>query len=272
VRRTIIACVIVALVAGATSATAANLITGKDIKNGSITGADIKNPAISNEDIEKGAVIKKKLSKAVRDLLEAPGPAGPQGPVGPAGAQGPSGPPGVPGPPGPPAASEYGIASVFVSRSGGEPSRFATYSVPLGSPAGSTSTGSFRFSCSAAQAPCRVSIGAAVISDRTGTEQFYPRLLIHKEDGPGAPMSFCEYADGANNNLGVDQVSRVATLQEARTATQTPREMGVGGTLDCEGGDPAPPTVTEIVVPAASNGTSTAFYDVWATLTFGQSG
>ena len=85
-------------------------------------------------------------------------------------------------------------------------------------------------------------------------------------------MSFCEFADGANNNLGIDQVPRVPTLQEARTATQTAREMGVGGTLDCEGGADAPPAVTEIVVPAASNGVSTAFYDVWATFTFAQSG
>ena len=84
-RRTIFACVIVALIAGATSATAANLITGSDVKNGSLTGADIKNPAIDSEDIKKGAVIKKKLSKAVRDALDDNGPAGPQGPAGPPG-------------------------------------------------------------------------------------------------------------------------------------------------------------------------------------------
>ena len=60
-RRTIFACVIIALIAGATTATAATLITGSDIKNGSITGADIKNPAIGNEELKKGAVIKKKL-------------------------------------------------------------------------------------------------------------------------------------------------------------------------------------------------------------------
>jgi hypothetical protein len=87
VRRTIIACVIVALVAGATSATAAKLITGKDIKNGSVTGGDIKKGSISNEDIENGTVYKKKLSKAVRDQLNATGASG--------------GTPPLPGPPGP---------------------------------------------------------------------------------------------------------------------------------------------------------------------------
>ena len=46
--------------------------------------------------------------------------------------------------------------------------------------------------------------------------------------------------------------------------------MGIGGSLDCGSTQPYPPTgtVDEIWVPAASNGTETAFYDVSATLTF----
>jgi hypothetical protein len=92
VRRTIIACVVVALVAGATSATAAKLITGDDIKDGSITGADIHNPTITNKDIKKGTIIKKKLSKAVQDALEQQG--GPAGPKGDKGAKGDKGDPG----------------------------------------------------------------------------------------------------------------------------------------------------------------------------------
>lgn len=42
-RKTLIACVITAMVVGAGSATAASLITGKDVKNNSLTGYDIKN-------------------------------------------------------------------------------------------------------------------------------------------------------------------------------------------------------------------------------------
>ena len=42
-RKTLLACVITAMVVGAGSATAASLITGKDVKNNSLTGADIKN-------------------------------------------------------------------------------------------------------------------------------------------------------------------------------------------------------------------------------------
>ena len=50
----------------------------------------------------------------------------------------------------------------------------------------------------------------------------------------------------------------------------TPLSMGIGGTLDCGSTQPPSPTgtVTEIWVPAASNGTSTAFYDVEATFVF----
>ena len=165
--------------------------------------------------------------------------------------------------------AEFGVANVFVSR-GGEPARFATFSATLGSPAGTTTGGAFRFSCSQAQAPCKVSLGAAVISERSGEAILYPRLLIHKQNGDSVPITFCEYADGANNNLGIDRIRRVPTLGDAIVAMQEPLDMGIGGSLDCGSTQPYPPngTVDEIWVPAASNGTETAFYDVSATLTF----
>ena len=130
-RRTIIACLIVALVAGATSATAAKLITGQDIKNGSVTGADIKDKSISNEDIENGKLYKKKLSKAVRDQLNeqgTPGPkgangaTGPQGPKGANGATGPKGDKGDKGDPGPTQSS--GNWGVLNRNTIGSPSAF----------------------------------------------------------------------------------------------------------------------------------------------------
>jgi hypothetical protein len=77
-RKTIIACALVALAVGATTATAAQLITGKQIQNGSITGKDLK----------RGTVTKKRLSAAVRAELARRGAPGPQGPAGPAGAKG----------------------------------------------------------------------------------------------------------------------------------------------------------------------------------------
>jgi hypothetical protein len=156
---------------------------------------------------------------------------------------------------------------VFVDRGSG-PTRYATFSVALGSPAGTTTGGDFRFSCAPAQAPCKISYGAAVISDQTGNAAVHPRLLIHKEDGPGAPITFCEYADGANNNAGLALIPRVPSLADAVSAMQTPLSMGIGGTLDCGSTQTYTPEVTEIWVPTASNGTSTAFYDVGATFAF----
>jgi hypothetical protein len=166
------------------------------------------------------------------------------------------------------------VVTVFVDRGAvGGKSRFATYSAPLGSPAGTTTGGSFRFSCSPTQAPCKISFGAAVISDQTGNAVVYPRLLIHKEaptSATPAPINFCEYADGANNNAGLAQIPRVPSLGDAVIAMQTALSMGIGGSLDCGStGQPFTPEVTEIWVPAAS-AVDSAFYDVAATFTFGQ--
>lgn len=61
--------------AGAGSATAASLITGKQIKNGTVTGADIKNHSLTSRDF-RGSVR---------------GPAGPMGAAGATGATGPAG-------------------------------------------------------------------------------------------------------------------------------------------------------------------------------------
>ena len=177
--------------------------------------------------------------------------------------------------PGAPAATEFGVATVYVDRGDG-PKRWAGYSVPLGSPAGTTTSGHFRFQCTPAHAPpCEVSLGAAVINTtgQTGTVPFFPRITIHKEDGAAAapaPMTFCEYADGANNNLGVDQVERVSTVADAVTAMQTPLSMGIGTTADCGAGpQTVGSSVKEILVPVGSLSTAPAQYDVWVTLGFG---
>jgi hypothetical protein len=154
---------------------------------------------------------------------------------------------------------EYAIVTVFVDRGNG-PSRWAFYSAPLGSPAGTTTGGVFRFSCSAAQAPCKISYGAAVVSNQsTANATIHPRLLINKNTS-----SFCENADGANNNAGLAQIPRVPTLADAVIAMQTPLTMGIGGSLDCGSGQPFPPNgvATEIWVPEG-------FYDVWGTFAFG---
>ena len=84
---------------------------------------------------------------------------------------------------------EYAIVTVFVDRGNG-PSRWAFYSAPLGSPAGTTTGGVFRFSCSAAQAPCKISYGAAVVSNQsTANAAIHPRLLINKNTQGRTPSA-----------------------------------------------------------------------------------
>lgn len=51
--RTVAAVVMTALICGAASAGAANLITGADVKDGSLTGKDIKQGSIPKSDLEK---------------------------------------------------------------------------------------------------------------------------------------------------------------------------------------------------------------------------
>ena len=77
-----------ALAASTATATATTMITGAQIKNGSVSGKDIRN----------GSLAKRDLSAAVRKRLRRAGPAsGPQGATGGQGAQGPRGGPGAPG-------------------------------------------------------------------------------------------------------------------------------------------------------------------------------
>jgi hypothetical protein len=210
----------------------------------------------------------KPLKLALYPVKSTQGVAGPQGAKGPAGPQGPQGPPSGQVSPAIPT-PDYAVVTVYVDRGNG-PSRFATYSAQLGSPAGTTTGGDFRFSCTPAQQPCRVSYGAAVISPRSGNTRVYPRLLIHKQaDLVAAPITFCEYADGSNNNAGLAEISKVPSLADAVREMQTPLSMGIGGSLDCGSTQVRPPsgTVEELLVPAAS-AVDTAFYDVSATFAF----
>ncbi len=75
---------------GAGSATAAKMITGKEIANGTVTGADVM----------KGTLKAKHLTAGAQESLKgATGPAGPAGPAGPGGPQGAPGPAGSDGGP-----------------------------------------------------------------------------------------------------------------------------------------------------------------------------
>jgi hypothetical protein len=162
--------------------------------------------------------------------------------------------------------AEYAVANVFVSRGGARRKIWASYSATMGSPIGTTTGGQFRFTCSAAQAPCKVSIAAAVLSHKTGRALVLARVLIYKENEPGAPEKFCEYADASTNSGTPARIDRVP-LDTRLISIRDRLNMGIGGTLDCGAGQAYRPVVKEIDVPAGSNG-STAAYDVWANFGF----
>ena len=67
---------------GAASATAAQLVTGAQVKNGTLTGRDIKNRSIRTADLAPSA-------RPAQGPQGATGPQGPRGAAGPQGAQGP---------------------------------------------------------------------------------------------------------------------------------------------------------------------------------------
>jgi hypothetical protein len=54
--RTILAVAAVFVLMGATTATAAKLITGSDVKNGSLTGKDVKDGSLTGKDIKNGSL------------------------------------------------------------------------------------------------------------------------------------------------------------------------------------------------------------------------
>jgi hypothetical protein len=78
------------------TATAATLITGRDVKDGSLTGADVKDASIKSDNIADGAINSAKLSDGVWNKIQrgdpgADGASGAQGATGSKGADGAAG-------------------------------------------------------------------------------------------------------------------------------------------------------------------------------------
>jgi hypothetical protein len=197
------------------------------------------------------------------------GPAGPagsgsQGPAGATGPTGPAGPSGATGPSGAPGqnalASEYGVGAVDVTR-GTSTATWAVYSTPLGSPVGDTTGGSFRMSCSTAQAPCSVRVKAAVLSDNGGTVTFWPRLLITQDQTGSAPIDFCEYGDGSTGGAPATLTKQPKSASPTYQAVQ----LNIGGTYDCPGGTGTGGDVDSIPLPVGH-------YDIDASFSFTTAG
>ena len=189
----------------------------------------------------------------------ADGAAGPKGDTGATGSKGDKGDKGDQGIPGTPAPTlDFGVANVLVSRGVAAPSIWAQYATGLGSPVGNNATGgSFRFTCSAAKAPCTISVTAAVLGSADHT--LYPRLLVYNAgdgNGQASPLTTCEYADGSTGAAPKTVTHQASTASPMYTAVP----VNIGSTDDC-GLNGATGDVTQITVP---NG----YYDVHSTFTF----
>jgi hypothetical protein len=135
------------------------------------------------------------------------------------------------------------------------------YSTALGSPLADTTGGTFRFTCSAQQAPCFVAVKAAALSESTGTVLFYPRVSISKDDTglPPQPRFYCEYADGS----GPVPFATLTKQPKSATPTYEAVRLDIGGTADCSdvpGGLPGG-VVDRIEVPEG-------FYNVTTSVAF----
>ena len=81
-------------------ATAAKLLTGRDIANQSLTGKDLKGRSVTGKHVKNRSLVANDFKKGQLPM-GAIGPVGPQGPEGPVGPEGPRGPAGEEGKPGP---------------------------------------------------------------------------------------------------------------------------------------------------------------------------
>jgi len=158
--------------------------------------------------------------------------------------------------------TEFGVASITVTKGDGLPVPNAAYSIPLGSPIADTTGGVFRFTCDAEEAPCEVAVQAAALSDTDigGTVRFLPRVLVMKGGDPTAgvaPDEMCEYADGTDGPAGLFDLTKQAL---AATPAFEDVLIDIGGSADCGIAGPSG-TVESIVVPEG-------FYNVHASFAF----
>ncbi len=150
------------------TATAALVMTGKDIRDGTLTAKDLKNSTLGTNKLS---------NKAISSLKGRPGSAGPQGPAGPHGAQGPTGDTGAQGPMGDPGAQ--GPSGVVMGRGaiGGGPNPSATTQF-FGAPVAVT----------VSSATQRVSVNANSAFGTSGASAGALNLFIcYKE--PGGPVT-----------------------------------------------------------------------------------
>jgi hypothetical protein len=88
--KTVLACVLVAVIATAATATAQSLITSRQIQDGTIRSVDIRDRTIRHGDLRRFTITRDRLSRAVRRSLRLRAEQGPGGPQGDPGGPGPA--------------------------------------------------------------------------------------------------------------------------------------------------------------------------------------
>ena len=125
-RRTVLAAAAVAVLLGGGTATASKLLTGKDIRNGSIMSGDIRNGTLREGDLAQA--VRTKLNTTVSG---SPGQSGPRGERGPQGLPGPAGQPGPKGDRGEPAPVDPSLGRLLYVGDGTEEIAHVTYELAV---------------------------------------------------------------------------------------------------------------------------------------------
>jgi hypothetical protein len=190
------ACAATAIAVGATSAGAASLITGSNVKNNSLSGLDVKD--IRSGDLKDGSIRLRDLSSEVRNAINSgnANTGSSTGANGTNGANGTSGAPGTPGTPGPPGSNatvSSGNWGVIARNTIGSPDIFMR-SGPGTAPRG---TGSLGFS---------VSAGPPIEKAAFGNEQDFAGTAVADLNAVG----FSVYTTGENAALGSPNMPSIA--------------------------------------------------------------
>lgn len=190
------------------TATAATLITGATIKNGSVTGKDLKNSTLTGSKVKNGSLRAASLGASARPSLKgASGEAGPAGPGGSAGG------PGVPGPNGV-KAPQTATASSNIS-AGNVDTKIVEKAVPAGGYL--VTAKGYLFAPDVSQVTCRLLNGATEadriewrVTDVAGRRK--PALLAAAVTVTNGPLSVhCQKTGAAAGAFSLVQLIAVPT-------------------------------------------------------------
>jgi Collagen triple helix repeat (20 copies) len=203
----LVVAIIALFVAFSGTATAALVMTGKQIKDGTITSKDLRNGTLGTNKLSK---------RAVSSLKGQRGPAGPAGPQGPTGQQGPQGPQGPAGPSGD--TGEIGPSNGFSVNSNsylewtGATQGVATRALPPGSYVISAHVRANNDDSAAQSVACRIDLGGTTVGE-SGTVELAVNGSLDRQviaitaggtlSAPGVAQLVCDASSPVGNFYGM---------------------------------------------------------------------